>query len=491
MLHTRVSASVSTNCSINPTHALPAGLGAAGHIVSVSIPPTSGRSRGGHSQSLTSFIDFAKLHNKPFALPETGAGNSNAGTDVSDDAAFPQWLSQQLAAAQAAGVKISFANIWDSNGGGNYQFSLPGDGKPAEAAAWATYLGVPQTTATVTLGYGPDTLALLVAEDAWQGDAQFTVSVNGKPIGGTQTATASHAAGQVQKFNLLGSFGGSGVATVNFLNDGYGGTSATDRNLYVASAKIDGAAVPGSALTFLSGGAQSFSFNGPAVATTDTLDLHLSEDAWQGDAQYTVTIDGATIGGVRSVSASHAAGATQDVILAGNWGAGPHSIGVTFINDGYGGTSVTDRNLYVDQVSYNGKGANGAPAALYSNGTATFNVSNTAAVAALTLHLAEDAWQGDAQYSVSIDGAVLVQSGVVKASNAQNASQTVNLQTTLTAGKHDLAISFLNDGYGGSAATDRNLYVKGIEVNGTPVPGANVSMLSTGTTHFQILTLAS
>jgi hypothetical protein len=204
-----------------------------------------------------------------------------------------------------------------------------------------------------------------------------------------------------------------------------------------------------------------------------------------------VTIDGATIGGVRSVSASHAAGATQDVILAGNWGAGPHSIGVTFINDGYGGTSVTDRNLYVDQVSYNGKGANGAPAALLSNGTATFNVSNTAAVAALTLHLAEDAWQGDAQYSVSIDGAVLVQSGVVTASNAQNASQTVNLQTTLTAGKHDLAISFLNDGYGGSAATDRNLYVKGIEVNGTPVPGANVSMLSTGTTHFQILTLAS
>ena len=48
---------------------------------------------GGHSQSLTSLIDFAKLHNKPFALPETGAGNSNAGTDVSDDAAFPQWLS--------------------------------------------------------------------------------------------------------------------------------------------------------------------------------------------------------------------------------------------------------------------------------------------------------------------------------------------------------------------------------------------------------------
>jgi len=101
-------------------------------------------SSGGHSQSLTSFIDFAKLHGKPFAMPETGAGNSNGATDVSDDAAFPQWVAQQLAAAQAAGVKISFVNIWDSNGGGNYEFSFASDGKPAEAAAWAKYLGVPQ-----------------------------------------------------------------------------------------------------------------------------------------------------------------------------------------------------------------------------------------------------------------------------------------------------------------------------------------------------------
>ncbi len=485
-------------------------------------------SSGGHSQSLDSLIQFAKQHGKPFALPETGAGNSNSGTDVTDDAAFPEWLSQQLATAQASGVTIVFVNPWDSNGGGNYEFSRAGDGKPAEAAAWARYFGVTQTPvvvppsppplsppvvippianvpppipSAVTIGSGADTLTLAVSEDAWQGDAQFTISVNGQQIGGTQTATASQGAGQTQTFNVLGNFGGSNTASINFLNDAYGGSASTDRNLYVASAKIDGIAVPGSALALLSGGSKSFSFNGPAPApapvngpapsTVDTLDLHVSEDAWQGDAQFTVMIDGSTIGGVRSTSASHAAGATQDVSVTGNWGAGPHSVAIAFINDAYGGTAATDRNLYVDQVTYDGRTAAGAPVALLSNRTAVFAVPGTATTAttAITLHLAEDAWQGDAQYSVSVDGVVLVLAGTVTASNAQGQSQSINLQAVLAAGNHDLAVSFLNDAWGGSNTMDRNLYVKGVDVNGTPASGASAALLSAGAAHFQILVL--
>ena len=222
-----------------------------------------------------------------------------------------------------------------------------------------------------------------------------------------------------------------------------------------------------------------------------TLGLRVSEDAWQGDAQYTIAIDGATIGGVRTASASHAAGTTQDVTLEGNWGAEPHSIAVTFTNDRYDGTGATDRNLYVDQITYDGKGVAAAPAALYSNGTANFSFLKADAATALTLHLAEDAWQGDAHYSVSLDGALLVQNDAVTAANAQGASQVVNLQAMLAAGTHDLAISFLNDAYGGTAATDRNLYVKGIDVDATPNPGAAATMLSTGTTHFQFVTPAS
>jgi len=478
----------------------------------------------GHSQSFASLVGFAQAHGKAFAVPETGAGNSDASTDVADDAAYPQWLAQQLATAQTAGVKISFVSLWDSDGGGNYEFSQASDGKPAEAAAWAKYFGaqpsaaatlVPPSTPTstprpvltptpvpipkptmpaaLTLGSGPNTLALQVSEDAWQGDAQFTISIDGRQIGGTQTATAIHGAGQTQVVNVLGSFSsGNHVATINFLNDAYGGTSAMDRNLYVASAAIDGAGVSDAGLSLYSDGPQSFSFNGaastlPAPASTDTLDLHVSEDAWQGDAQYTIQVDGNQVGGVRTAIALHGQGATQDVSIGGAWGAGLHTIGISFINDAYGGTPTTDRNLYVDAVTYNGRAASGAPAALFSNGTANFGVTGPVAVTQLVLHLAEDAWQGDAQYAVAIDGAMLVQNGKTTALNGLGQSQAVSLQAFLSAGTHDVAVSFLNDAYGGTPSTDRNLYVKGIDVGGVPAVGANAELYSTGTTHFQIV----
>jgi hypothetical protein len=113
------------------------------------------------------------------------------------------------------------------------------------------------------VGSGPDTLDLKVSEDAWNGDAQFTVSVDGQQIGGILTAQASHAAGAAQDFLVEGIFGpGSHTATVDFINDAYGGTPSTDRNLYVGSATIDGQAISGSTLNLYSSGPQSFSFLG-------------------------------------------------------------------------------------------------------------------------------------------------------------------------------------------------------------------------------------
>jgi hypothetical protein len=98
-------------------------------------------SSNGHAQSFASLVQFALHHSKMLALPETGAGNSNAGTDIVDDATFPQWLATKLTAAAAAGVKIFDVNIWNSNGGGNYEFSFAADLKPHEAAAWGKYFG--------------------------------------------------------------------------------------------------------------------------------------------------------------------------------------------------------------------------------------------------------------------------------------------------------------------------------------------------------------
>ena len=443
-------------------------------------------------------------------IPETGAGNSNAATGVNDDPAFPQWLAQQLTAAQAAGETIGFVNLWDSNGGGNYEFSNASDNKPLESAAWAKYFGAqapvprspvqpnsvaltPVAPAAMTLGSGPDTLALAISEDAWKGDAQFTVSIDGVQIGSTQTTTASHSSGSSQLFSINGNFhSGIHTVTINFLNDAWGGTADTDRNLYETGATLDGGLVSGSVLTLDSGGPQSFWFSGGTLASSDTLDLHVSEDAWQGDAQFTVMIDGAVVGGIRTATASHGAGATQDVAISGNWGAGAHTVGVTFVNDAWGGTAATDRNLYIDQMTYDGQAASRAPATLLSNGTASFGIAAFPTVqvpasnTALTLHLAEDAWQGDAQYSVSVDGTTLVQDGTVTASNALGQSQAVNLQAVLAAGTHDVAISFLNDAWGGKTGADRNLYVTGIDVNATRGSGTVAALWNTGTTHFEI-----
>jgi len=233
-----------------------------------------------------------------------------------------------------------------------------------------------------TIGSGSDQFILQMSEDAWNGDAQFTIQVDGKQIGDTQTATAFHSAGQTQAFIVLGTFAGTHTATVTFLNDAYGGTSSTDRNLYVDGATFNGAIVSGASLTEYKPGPQSFGFNGPApalasiTATTigsgsDQFILQMSEDAWNGDARFTIQVDGKQIGDTQTATAFHSAGQTQAFIVLGTF-AGTHTATVTFLNDAYGGTSSTDRNLYVDGATFNGATVSGALLTEYSAGPQSF-----------------------------------------------------------------------------------------------------------------------
>jgi len=106
----------------------------------------------------------------------------------------------------------------------------------------------------------------------------------------------------------------------------------------------------------------------------DTIVLHVQEDAYQGDAQYTVAVDGTQVGGIRTETAQAKLGQSEAVTLHGSFGIGPHKVGVTFLNDAYGGSAATDRNLYVTSVSYNGMAVPGATAALYKNGTTTISI---------------------------------------------------------------------------------------------------------------------
>ena len=221
------------------------------------------------------------------------------------------------------------------------------------------------TVVTVTgaaaagLGSGPDTITLDLSEDAYAGDAQFTLAVDGQQVGGVQTVTAAHAAGAEQAFVIAGTFGtGSHEVTVTFLNDLYAGTPATDRNLYVdgiAANRIDLAA---NRAVYYDG---RVSFRTPTLpglqvvgSGPDRIDLAVSEDAYRGDAQFTVTVDHHQVGGVQTVTALHGGGAEEDFAVLGSFGAGPHEVTVDFLNDAYAGTPATDRNLYVDSIQAGG-----------------------------------------------------------------------------------------------------------------------------------------
>ena len=330
---------------------------------------------------------------------------------------------------------------------------------------------------------GPDTLALTMAEDAYAGDAQFTVSVDGVQAGGVQTAVARHGYGGTQQFDIQGTFApGAHTVSGDFLNDAYGGSPSLDRNLYVTGATLDGTAVASSIVSEYRGGAQSFGFSEPWA---DTLTVGVSEDAYDGDAQYRILVDGAYVGGTYTATASHAAGLITQQTVSGSWGKGAHAVGIQFINDAYGGSASADRNLYINSVSYDGAQLPVGTIAQPSDGTTTLDVP---AAKTLTLYLAEDAYAGDAQYSVAVDGVQVAGPATVSASNAAGASQGVVLPLALSAGTHDVALSFLNDAYGGSSYADRNLYLVGAELNGTPLGAAawSAALLSNGTDHFAL-----
>jgi hypothetical protein len=224
-----------------------------------------------------------------------------------------------------------------------------------------------------------DKLILRISEDAWRGDATFTVKMDGTQVGGTMTASALHASSDSNVFVLTGDWGpGQHNVAIQFLNDVFGGTASTDRNLYVDSVSYDGTTYANTTATMLSAGSHSFSVAGTVAAVTlpaDTLVLHLSEDAWNGNAKFQLTIDGRQISTPQDIVALHSIGAWQDLTFAGNFGTGTHTVGVQFTNDAYGGTAATDRNLYVNGIDCNGQHYGSGVTTLLSNDTATFTIT--------------------------------------------------------------------------------------------------------------------
>lgn len=109
----------------------------------------------------------------------------------------------------------------------------------------------------------------------------------------------------------------------------------------------------------------------------DALVLRLTQEAWQGSAQYSISVDGAQQGDVQTAEALRGSGATDVVTVRGDWAPGVHQVTVTFLNDLYGGSPTTDRNLYIESVTYNGVAVVGAAFSLLSSGPVNFSVIDT------------------------------------------------------------------------------------------------------------------
>jgi hypothetical protein len=402
----------------------------------------------------------------------------------------------------ADGDTLTIASVGDAVGGsvalsgGNVIFNpTAGFSGPASFTYTVSDGNGGTDAATVSLVVRPDGstppttgLTLRVSEDFYGDEhAQFAVYVDGERIGGAYTVTTPHGSGY-DTVTLDGDFSDAHRVEVRLLNDQYGGSPTADRNLYVDSISLNGHTFQGEAANNTAGpnlagdAAALYNSNGSVSFGVGAVTLKVAQDAYNGNAQFVVLVDGQQVGGVQTVTALHnpdPAGTTnyQTVTVYGDFAANPDNVVVRFVNDEYGGSPTADRNLYVDSLTINGQtfqgeaaintaGPNGADAAALfnSNGTLTFGTSE------IVLKVAEDAYQGHAQFVVLVDGEQV--GGVQTVTQAHDGLnyQSISVFASVD-GASTVGVQFLNDLYGEGPTTDRNLYVDGITVDGVYYAG--------------------
>jgi len=336
------------------------------------------------------------------AAPAAGASGSGNGSDMGS-------TKPGLPSAASSGTAATDPGSTGPSGGatqamaGATTTAPPSTSTGAAGAAGTLGASTPASPGgnapPAPVGTGADTLMLNLSEDAYRGDAQFELTVDGKAVGPVQSVTAPHGKSQSEAFAFKGDWSGAHRFGVAFTNDAWGGSAGLDRNLYIDSATFDGAVVQGAAALYGNGtvtfsttagqpaaaGATSQSGTGsggsatpPAASTgtagagsgntspggsaapapvgtgAGTLVLDLSETAAQGDAQFTLTIDGKPAGAAQSVTAAHGQGQSEAFTFKGDWGAGPHTVGVGFANPPAGSAADLARSLYLDSASYDG-----------------------------------------------------------------------------------------------------------------------------------------
>ncbi len=314
---------------------------------------------------------------------------------------------------------------------------------------------------------GLQTLLINVSEDKWTEDVQFTVSVDGVQAGGVHTATALRILGQSRDVAVTGSFGsGAHVVSVDFLNDMYGGV-LKDNNLYVNAITLDGVTTTenteqlwaGKVWYNLAPVAQQVTMTGSASFGTSSSAPTLRGTGVAGDAVTVTAVQGGsdTVLGTAAVTAD------------GSWSLAP--------------AALADGTYQITAIQTDGLGT--ASAAWAAQTLVVDTHVPTAptvglAIDTLTLDVSADWWQQPAQFTVSVDGRQVGTTNWVTALKDAGQSQTVTLTGSFGSGPHVVTADFLDDIWAGTAATDTNLYVNAITLNGVATTENNEQLWAGG-----------
>jgi hypothetical protein len=210
-------------------------------------------------------LDQLKAFGKPIEITEFGTDNGSGTSQATQANYITSVMNEWNGLAAKYNIKAGYIyELLDMNDGApfgltgsdgsmkaagtavkNFLATNPSTPGAANLAGGSTVTPTPTPTPTPS-GSGPDTLALHVAGDAWNGNPHMTVTVDGKQIGAFDV-TASHGAGQWQDVTLHGDFASAHNVQVSFDNDAYGGSATADRNLYVGSITLDGHTTLGNA----------------------------------------------------------------------------------------------------------------------------------------------------------------------------------------------------------------------------------------------------
>ena len=226
---------------------------------------------------------------------------------------------------------------------------------------------------------------------------------------------------------------------------------------------------------------------GPVDALDDTITVRVSGDAYLGDPNFALILDGRTLYPTNVVTADHASGAWQTFTFKGDFvaaGDTTYKVGVRFTNDAYK-AGAGDRNLYVDEIVLNNV-SDGRDVTLNRNATATWNLTGVAAPSpaegddVVVLKVSGDAYLGDPSFTVTVNGRVVGLGGPVIADNVEGEWQTFTFKGDFNLdGTDRVGVQFTNDAYKAGVG-DRNLYVDAVTLN-DDVNATNVTMTRNGT----------